>query len=117
MLFSLIPTVISPAWSTPLTLVPYADGPVVARATDQTVILWLMHFIPFLRVRCSPETEIIGVDDAEMGEFAYDYVGIENEIGHNPHEELNALNGGREPQHKAATHESSDAEKAATSPA
>jgi Amt family ammonium transporter len=76
-----------------------------------------MHFIPFLRLRCSPETEIIGVDDAEMGEFAYDYVGIENEIGHNPHEELNALNGGREPQHKAATHESSDAEKAATSPA
>jgi len=72
-----------------------------------TVILWLMHFIPFLRLRCSPETEIIGVDDAEMGEFAYDYVGIENEIGHNPHEELNALNGGREPQHKPA-HDSSE---------
>jgi len=78
-----------------------------------TVILWIMHFIPCLRLRCPQETEIIGVDDAEMGEFAYDYVGIENEIGHNPHEELNALNGGREPQHKT-THESSEAEKAAT---
>jgi Amt family ammonium transporter len=79
----------------------------------QTLILWIMHFIPGLRLRCGQETEIIGVDDAEMGEFAYDYVGIENEIGHNPHEELNALNGGREPQHKA-THDSSEAEKAAS---
>lgn len=41
-----------------------------------------MHFIPGLRLRASEEAEILGIDDAEMGEFAYDYVGIEQEIGH-----------------------------------
>lgn len=41
-----------------------------------------MHYIPGLRLRVSEEEEIIGIDDAEMGEFAYDYVGLEQEIGH-----------------------------------
>ena len=41
-----------------------------------------MHYVPFLRMRCSTETEILGVDDAEMGEFAYDYVGLEADLGH-----------------------------------
>ena len=52
-------------------------------ATDshyQTLILWVMHFIPPLRLRCNGDTEIVGVDDAEMGEFAYDYVGIDLEL-------------------------------------
>lgn len=41
-----------------------------------------MHYIPGLRLRLSStEAEIIGIDDAEMGEFAYDYVGIDAEIG------------------------------------
>ena len=43
----------------------------------QTIILWIMHFIPGLRLRASEEAEILGIDDAEMGEFAYDYVGID----------------------------------------
>jgi Amt family ammonium transporter len=47
-----------------------------------TIILWIMHFIPGMRLRCDETTEILGVDDAEMGEFAYDYVGIEAELGH-----------------------------------
>jgi ammonium transporter, Amt family len=48
----------------------------------QTIILWVMHYIPGLRIRLSsPEAEIIGIDDAEMGEFAYDYVGIDAELG------------------------------------
>ncbi|KAK2464726.1 hypothetical protein APHAL10511_003302 [Amanita phalloides] len=47
-----------------------------------TIILWVMHFIPGLRLRASEEAEILGIDDAEMGEFAYDYVGLEQEIGH-----------------------------------
>lgn len=37
-----------------------------------TLILWGMHYIPGLRLRCSEDIEIIGVDDGEMGEFAYD---------------------------------------------
>lgn len=40
-----------------------------------------MHFIPGLRLRASEQAEILGIDDAEMGEFAYDYVGLEQEIG------------------------------------
>jgi ammonium transporter, Amt family len=62
----------------------------------QTMILWAMHVVPWFRLRTTEEAEIIGIDDAEMGEFAYDYVGIENEIGHNPHEELHTLSGERE---------------------
>ena len=45
-----------------------------------------MHFIPGLRLRADEESEILGIDDAEMGEFAYDYVGLEAEI--NPKQEM-----------------------------
>jgi len=64
-----------------------------------TIILWIMHFIPGMRLRCSEETEIIGVDDAEMGEFAYDYVGIDTELGPRPEYPEGAVGGGREPEH------------------
>ena len=50
--------------------------------TFQTIILWAMHFVPGLRLRASEQAEILGIDDADMGEFAYDYVGLEQEIGH-----------------------------------
>jgi Amt family ammonium transporter len=46
-----------------------------------TLILWVMHFIPGCRLRASEEAEIVGLDDAEMGEFAYDYVGIDADLG------------------------------------
>jgi len=38
-----------------------------------------MHLIPCLRLRASEEAEILGIDEAEMGEFAYDYVESERE--------------------------------------
>ena len=57
-----------------------------------------MHFIPGLRLRATDESEIIGIDDAEMGEYAYDYVGLESEI--HPGGDLSmATRGGREPEH------------------
>jgi len=64
-----------------------------------TVILWLMHYFPggFLRLRCDERTEIVGVDDAEMGEFAYDYVDLQPQIS--PEHQENATSGGREPMH------------------
>ena len=34
-----------------------------------TAILWIMHFIPGLRLRCTEEAEIVGVDDYYMGEL------------------------------------------------
>ncbi|KAJ7769466.1 ammonium transporter [Mycena metata] len=58
-----------------------------------TIILWIMHFIPTLRLRASEESELLGIDDAEMGEYAYDYVGLEQEIGHTLE-----INGGKEAQ-------------------
>lgn len=68
-----------------------------------TIILWIMHFIPGLRLRCDEETEILGVDDAEMGEFAYDYVGIESELMPRSEYNIGASAGNREPRHTAAT--------------
>ncbi len=60
-----------------------------------------MHFIPGLRLRVTEEVEIVGIDDAEMGEFAYDYVGLEQEIGHTTTTStLGAIGGSREPDHK-----------------
>lgn len=38
-----------------------------------TLILWVMHYIPGLRLRAPEETEMMGIDDMEMGESAYDY--------------------------------------------
>ncbi|KAF8315314.1 ammonium transporter [Clavulina sp. PMI_390] len=63
-----------------------------------TIILWIMHFIPGLRLRCSEEAEMLGVDDAEMGEFAYDYVALDSELGlqqhpHGVHEVPNEIDG------------------------
>lgn len=68
-----------------------------------TIILWIMHYIPGLSLRASEEVEILGLDDAEMGEFAYDYVGLEQELGHTVilDNHLGAEGGGREPPHKS----------------
>ena len=44
-----------------------------------------MHYVPGLRLRLpaatKDEAEIRGMDDVELGEFAYDYVGIDAELG------------------------------------
>lgn len=67
-----------------------------------TIILWVMHFIPGCRLRASEEAEILGIDDAEMGEFAYDYVGLDQEPGHTIDTSVvAALGGSREPDHHA----------------
>lgn len=50
-----------------------------------TIILWVMHFIPGLSLRSTEEAEMLGIDDAEMGEFAYDYVSLDAELGLNQH--------------------------------
>ena len=85
-----------------------------------TLILWILHFIPGMRLRASEEAEILGIDDAEMGEFAYDYVGIDLGMGggheyhddRHTHGELNATPGGREPRHpgREVKHDSASSE-------
>lgn len=66
-----------------------------------TIILWVMHYIPGLSLRCSEEVEIIGIDDAELGEFAYDYVGVEAELYSR---QAFGEGGGREPDHHPEIH-------------
>lgn len=45
-----------------------------------TIILWILHFTPYMRLRASEEGEIVGIDDAYLGEFAYDYVATDVEL-------------------------------------
>ncbi len=40
-----------------------------------------MHYIPGLRLRADQESEIVGLDESEMGEYAYDYVSLQQELG------------------------------------
>jgi Amt family ammonium transporter len=74
-----------------------------------------MHYFPggSLRLRCDEETEIIGVDEGEMGEFAYDYVGLEAELGprHEMHNDIHGAAGGREPVIKPASEHTTQDEK------
>jgi ammonium transporter, Amt family len=44
------------------------------------IILFIMNLIPGLRLRATEEAEILGIDDAEIGEFAYDYVELTREV-------------------------------------
>jgi ammonium transporter, Amt family len=67
-----------------------------------------MHFIPGLALRVDEESEILGIDDAEMGEFAYDYVGLEQELGHTLGDDVGAVGGAREPQHFVKSTSSSE---------
>jgi Amt family ammonium transporter len=46
------------------------------------IILFIMNLIPGLSLRASEEAEIMGIDAAEIGEFAYDYVELTREIQH-----------------------------------
>ncbi|KAL8832202.1 MAG: hypothetical protein Q9191_000418 [Dirinaria sp. TL-2023a] len=39
-----------------------------------------MNFIPGLGLRASEEAEVLGMDDAEIGEFAYDYVELTRDV-------------------------------------
>lgn len=43
-------------------------------------ILFILNLIPGLHLRASEESEILGIDDAEIGEFAYDYVELTREV-------------------------------------
>ncbi|KAF4336300.1 DNA polymerase IV [Fusarium beomiforme] len=44
------------------------------------IILFLMNLIPGLRLRVDADAEVQGIDDAEIGEFAYDYVELTREV-------------------------------------
>jgi ammonium transporter, Amt family len=41
------------------------------------IILFLINLIPGLKIRVSAEEEDLGIDDGQLGEFAYDYVELQ----------------------------------------
>jgi Amt family ammonium transporter len=45
-----------------------------------SIILFVMNFIPGLSLRASAEEEEMGLDDGQLGEFAYDYVELTRHI-------------------------------------
>ncbi|TIA19469.1 ammonium transporter-like protein [Aureobasidium pullulans] len=50
------------------------------------IILCILNFIgkylPVFRLRATPEEEDLGIDDVEIGEFAYDYVEVMRDVHH-----------------------------------
>jgi Amt family ammonium transporter len=59
-----------------------------------------MHYIPGLRLRVPEDTEIIGIDESDMGEFAYDYVGLETELKPHVYVRSTAYESGRDSELK-----------------
>jgi Amt family ammonium transporter len=51
------------------------------------IILFIMNLIPGLSLRASEEAEVLGIDEAEIGEFAYDFVEKERDYIHGHMEE------------------------------
>ena len=49
------------------------------------IILFLINLIPGCQLRASDDAEILGIDDAEIGEFAYDYVELTRDVIHGEH--------------------------------
>lgn len=45
------------------------------------LILFVMNLIPGLSLRASAEEEEMGLDDTQLGEFAYDYVELRRDAG------------------------------------
>ena len=41
-----------------------------------TIIAYAINYIPGLHLRASEEAELLGLDDDQLGEFAYDYVEV-----------------------------------------
>ncbi|KIH95149.1 ammonium transporter [Sporothrix brasiliensis 5110] len=71
-----------------------------------SLILFVMNMIPGLRLRASEEAEILGIDDSEIGEFAYDYVELTREVlneidGNNDNGSLYSLDGHGHGRHSA----------------
>ena len=79
-----------------------ADG-VTGMAYSFTVsclILFILNFIPGFHLRASEQEEIMGMDETEVGEFAYDYVELSRDVvnGVEEQEMMTAANDSRESQ-------------------
>ncbi|GAA5903665.1 hypothetical protein JCM8208_003649 [Rhodotorula glutinis] len=54
---------------------------IMAYSFAMTLILcYIINYIPGLHMRASEDAEIIGMDEAECGEFAYDFLAVRKEV-------------------------------------
>ena len=60
-----------------MTVSTHFQIPAMIEHVIQTIILWIMHYTPGLRLRVDEEVESLGIDESDMGEFAYDYIGLD----------------------------------------
>jgi ammonium transporter, Amt family len=67
-----------------------------------SVILFIMNFIPGLSLRVAPEEEEIGLDDGQIGEFAYDYVELQRHTSDITHAHAESLSGSGDVQPEKA---------------
>lgn len=65
------------------------------------IIAWTVNLIPGLKLRASEEAELLGMDDDQLGEFAYDYVEVRRDylawtpVKQEPGEAVNGVPMGR----------------------
>ncbi|KAK5094047.1 hypothetical protein LTR70_005489 [Exophiala xenobiotica] len=58
------------------------------------LILFAISYLPGMHLRASNADEIMGIDECEIGEFAYDYVEVDRDVA-NSAEETPALGRGQ----------------------
>lgn len=60
------------------------------------VILFVINLIPGLHLRATEEAEVMGIDDAEIGEFAYDYVELSRDVLNGESDNASKFSGDRD---------------------
>jgi Amt family ammonium transporter len=69
-----------------------------------TILALIINLIPGLKLRASEEAELLGMDDDQLGEFAYDYVEVRRDyLAWTPAAAEPALEGSVPPQHMYGT--------------
>src|SRR5438034_6693292 len=58
------------------------------------IIAYAINYIPGLKLRASEEAELLGMDDDQLGEFAYDYVEVRRDyLAWTPHKNVQDAEG------------------------
>jgi len=68
------------------------------------ILAFIINHIPGLHLRASEEAELLGMDDDQLGEFAYDYVEVRRDyLAWTPSDPEHGENGTVHPQHLYGT--------------
>lgn len=67
---------VSHQWRTLYVQIAYILAAVGWSFTMSLIIAYAVNFVPGLHLRASEEAELLGMDDDQLGEFAYDYVEV-----------------------------------------